>query len=118
MIQPNRNGGSIPTDKTRTDFLSFSLHYNGKSHDGSRLLRYENGKMLFDKNKEKVTVVPHTDATKAGFYPPFFVKYPEFIFSKELHIIQFSALKPVKPDPAAPDKKNTGKEEMSGALLS
>ena len=45
---------------------------------------------------------------KAGFYTPFFVKYPEFIFSKGLHVIQFSALKPVKPDPGAPDKKNTG----------
>ena len=44
MIQPNRNGGSIPTDKTCTDFLSFSLHYNGKFHDGSNLIHYQEGK--------------------------------------------------------------------------
>ena len=120
---PDRDGGSIPTDKTRTDFLSFGLYYNGKFYDGSDLIHYQEdkeGDRMVIPSPAKVRIIeePATPEMKAGFYPPFFVKYPEFIFSRGLHVIQFSALKPVKPDPAAPGKKNTGKEEMSGALLS
>ena len=97
MILPNRDGGSIPTYKTRTDFLSFGLYYNGKFYDGSDLIHYQEGK---EKDKmviplpEKVKIIeePATPEMKAGFYPPFFVKYPEFIFSRGLHVIQFSAL--------------------------
>ena len=42
--------------------------------------------------KVRIIEEPATPEMKAGFYPPFFVKYPEFIFSRGLHVIQFSAL--------------------------